>query len=102
LARLRGGRIHGGLRCTYDLRKPVKDYSKIEKALQAYKVRNRFLESEWLIETDQTAEQVLATVKSAIDFTDGLVVTESTQNMAWVRANATDADMEKWKAAARK
>lgn len=85
---------------SYDLRKS-KDYARIEKTLERYAVRARVLLSQWLIQTDETSDQIIAAVRAGVDADDGILVTEVTKNMQWRNTLITDDLMRRWRDAAR-
>lgn len=65
---------------TYDLRNQ-RNYEMIHKAISDLGVRHeQQLESVWLVESSQSAQALLDTLRSAIDEDDGLLVAEVTNH----------------------
>ena len=67
---------------SYDLNKPGQDYSAIIGAISRNYDHCQVLMSQWLISTDQTATEVYNNLIKYVDNTDGLLVTEVTDNSA--------------------
>ena len=67
---------------SYDLNKPEQDYPKIIKAIETYEFHCRVLQSQWLIRSEKTAEELLAHLSKFIDEDDELFVCEVNKNCA--------------------
>jgi len=66
----------------YDLRNQ-RDYQALYERIQSYGVWCRPLQSTWIIQTSQSAEQVRDHIFGAMDRDDGLLVTRLFGEAAW-------------------
>lgn len=69
---------------TYDLMKPGQNYEKLFEAIKAIGSWCHPLESNWIIKTDSTAEQVRNRITPHIDKNDKLFVAQLTGEAAWI------------------
>lgn len=59
---------------SYDLRHQ-RDYANLYKKLKSYKYNRHILESVWVVETNESAEELLNNLKSSyLDRDDGVIV----------------------------
>jgi len=75
----------------YDLTKPVQDYSGLELALKAYRNWWHHLDSTWIVETDDSADQVKNHLRQYLDKNDELLVAALGSPAAWSGFNAKGA-----------
>jgi hypothetical protein len=59
---------------TYDLRQPGRNYASLHEAIRAVGPWWHYLESAWLVDTNQTAAGVSASLRPHIDQNDGLLI----------------------------
>src|SRR5262249_3518629 len=80
-------RIHKSCMSTYlvcyDLNKPGQDYSDLINAIKAYGTWWHHLDSTWIIQTNQTAQQIRDNLVAHIDANDELLVVGSSGEGAW-------------------
>ena len=73
----------------YDLRKPDRDYTGLSKAIKQGRKWWHYLESCWLIITDETPDQIFDTLKPHIDKDDRLLIIEVRDNVqGWLTDKA--------------
>jgi hypothetical protein len=72
----------------YDLNKPGQDYSDLIEAIKAYGTWWHHLDSTWIIQTNQTAQQIRDNLVAHIDSNDELLVVKSSGEGAWSGFNA--------------
>lgn len=81
---------------SYDLNKSGQDYSGLYDALKSYNDWWHYLDSTWLVETNQSAYQVFSKLQPHIDKNDTLLIIEVTANYSgwfseeaweWIRRN---------------
>lgn len=76
---------------TYDLRQPGRDYSNLFEAIKKSPRWWHYLESTWIIVTEETANQVWERISSAIDKNDFLLIIEVRDNVqGWLPKDAWD------------
>lgn len=76
---------------SYDLKKPGKDYKGLYEELKKSPKWWHYLESTWLIHTNETADQLFDRLRSHIDENDYVLVTEVTRNRSgWLPRKAWD------------
>jgi hypothetical protein len=83
---------------SYDLLKQ-KNYERIERAIQGY-TACRILFSVWLVQTNLSSLELATVLVNALDNDDRIFVSEFTQRTSWRGLMTTDANMQKWIAAA--
>lgn len=66
----------------YDLNTPGKDYAKLIERLKTFPTWWHYLDSTWLIRSDQTAVQVRDDLKRLIDTNDELLVIDVSGDVA--------------------
>jgi len=76
----------------YDLRKH-RDYDSLYQAIKSYGTYAHVLESVWMIVTERTSAQIRDHLKQYMDRDDGLMVSQSTGEAAWM--NLSD-DVSRW------
>ncbi len=62
---------------TYDLHKPAQNYEGLYNAIKSYGSWAKPVESVWLIDTNQNANQIYERLKPYIDKDDRILVTET-------------------------
>jgi hypothetical protein len=62
---------------SYDLKKPGRNYKGLFDKIETYGTYAKPLESFWLIETNQTAKQIVDTLQTEIDANDRMFVIEA-------------------------
>lgn len=76
---------------TYDLRTPGRNYNQLYEAIKGSPRWWHFLESTWLIITDETAQQVWQRIGSQIDKNDFMLIIEVRNNKeGWLPKDAWD------------
>jgi len=73
-------RVYG---VSYDLRKPGRDYSALYKLLTSYSTWCHVVESNWLVYTSETAEQICDRIAKVVDSNDRVFVAAMTTPAAW-------------------
>jgi hypothetical protein len=71
----------------YDLNRPGQDYTDLIAAIKTYGTRWHHLDSTWIIQTNETAQQVRDKLTPHIDNTDELLVVGSSGEGAWTGFN---------------
>lgn len=68
---------------SYDLNTPGKDYRSLYAALEQYPTHWRYLDSNWLIETTDTAVQIWDKLAKKLDASDRLFIARLEGEAAW-------------------
>ena len=76
---------------TYDLKKPGQDYSGLYNAIKSYAGWWHYLESTWMVATDDTPNQIWERIRSHVDKNDSVLIIEVKDNMSgWLPRKAWD------------
>ncbi len=74
---------------TYDLRQPGRDYADLYDAIKRGRTWWHFLESVWLLDTPESADDIWKSVRGCIDENDFLLVIEVRDNVqGWLPQDA--------------
>lgn len=68
---------------TYDLNSPGQDYRGLHAAIKKYKTHWRFVDSNWIIETSDSAVQIRNKLAPHLDSNDKLFVAKLSGEAAW-------------------
>ena len=68
----------------YDLNAPEKDYTSLYAAIEKYATHWRYLESNWLIETSDTAVQIWDKLAKELNANDQLFIARLSGEAAWI------------------
>lgn len=75
----------------YDLKAPNRDYAGLYEAIKSYSGWWHYLESTWLIVTDENPSQIWGRLKGSIDKNDSLLIIEVRDNVSgWLPQKAWD------------
>ena len=76
---------------SYDLTKPERDYKGLYEAIKSFGTWWHYLESTWLIKTNDTPSKILESLKSHIDKDDNLLIIEAgKKHSGWLPKKAWD------------
>ncbi len=76
---------------SYDLKAPNRDYTGLYESLKATQRWWHYLESTWILLTDETPDQIWARLQSHVDANDRLVIIEVRDNcQGWLTKDAWD------------
>ena len=78
---------------SYDLSKPGQDYTKLYDAIKAYSWWWHYLDSTWVIVTDDSAVSIRDNLYTHMDSNDELLVAKLTGTAAW---NGFEAKASDW------
>lgn len=78
---------------SYDLMSPGQNYPRLIQQLQRYPNWAKVLESVWLIQTPDSAEQVRNVLRTVTDLNDKLFVIKASAPAAWYNL---DPQIDKW------
>ncbi|MCX8819277.1 hypothetical protein [Vibrio parahaemolyticus] len=76
---------------TYDLKSPNRNYSGLYDAIKATGKWWHYLESTWLVVTDETPQQIWTRLQPSVDNDDNLLIIEVKNNaQGWLPKEAWD------------
>lgn len=76
---------------TYDLKNPGRDYKKLYEAIKASGKWWHYLESTWLVVTDETSQQIWNRIGRTIDDNDFVLIIEVRKDVhGWLPKDAWD------------
>ena len=76
---------------SYDLNKPGQNYNELIKELKDSQVWWHYLDSTWLIKTDESADNLSSRLKKHLDKNDNLLIIRVTKDYAgWLPKDAWD------------
>ena len=78
-----------GYAINYDLSAPNRDYSGLYEAIKSYPGWWHYLESTWLVVSDNTPSQIWERLKPHVDDNDSLLIIEVRDNVSgWLQKKA--------------
>lgn len=81
----------GVLLITYDLKQPVQNYTKLYNTIKTAQTWWHYLDSTWLIVTNESPEHWYRNLKPAINKNDGILIIEVKSNYyGWLSKEAWD------------
>ena len=76
---------------TYDLNKPGQDYSDLYEKIKSLGAWWHYLDSTWLVDTNQSASQIWENLKSCVDDNDNVLIIRITSDYkGWLPKKAWD------------
>ncbi|ADY20325.1 hypothetical protein P4U05_17105 [Bacillus paranthracis] len=76
---------------SYDLNKSGKKYNELYESLKSYEHYWHYLDSTWIIKTDETTQQIFEKIKVNLDDDDTLLIIEIKNNkQGWLPQSAWD------------
>jgi len=76
----------------YDLNRPHQDYVDLISAIKAYATWWHYLDSTWIIKTDDSAVEIRNNLRQHIDSDDELLVVQHEGDGAWAGFNKEGSD----------
>lgn len=74
---------------TYDLRQPGRDYKNLYDAIKSGRTWWHYLESAWILDTTESADEIWQSVRPHIDANDFLLIIEVRDNVqGWLPQDA--------------
>ena len=77
---------------TYDLKSPGRDYSSLYNQIKSYGEWWHYIDSTWIIKTDNSIEEVSNSIRKMMDINECLLIVEITncKRNGWLRKSAWD------------